>query len=234
MWDQLLDSPVFGIGVTIIGFALATVFARAVKNAAWANPILWASAGIVSLLLVTRVDYAQYMAGGQYFVPLLGLAVVSLAAPPFRHRKALRSSSAAVLFAVGIGSAAGVGMTIFLAWIFGGSRDTILSVAPKQATSPVAFDVANLAGGSGELAAVLAILTGMLGATLGPAALNLFRFTDARERGLAIGVSAHAIGTARIVTREPVAGAFAVVGMVVAAVYVTVLVPAALWVISFL
>lgn len=228
MWDTFAQSPAFGILVTVTVFALAVLFSRVLGNPAWANPILWASAGVVALLLLARIDYEQYMVGGQYFLPLLGLAVVALAAPPFRHRRLLRKSSVAIVVAVGIGSVAGVATTMLLAWAFGGSEQAILAAAPKQATSPVAFAIANLSGGSGELAAVLAVLTGIVGATVGPGLLRLLRFTDPGDRGLAMGVSAHAIGTARIAREEPVAGAFAVVGMVLAAIYVTVLVPIAL------
>jgi putative effector of murein hydrolase len=225
MVGELLESPIFGIAVTICGFLLAMLFSRAVRNPAWANPILWASSGIVALLLLARIDYEQYMVGGSFFSPILGLAVVALAAPPFRHRRLLRRSSGAIVSAVGLGSLAGVVMTVVLAWGLGGSEQAILSAAPKQATSPVALDVAMLSGGSGELAAVLAVLTGILGATAGPGLLRLLRFDDARHRGLAMGVSAHAIGTSRINATEPVSGAFAVVGMVLAALFVTVLVP---------
>ncbi|WP_229790418.1 LrgB family protein [Mycetocola manganoxydans] len=233
MWEQFLASPVFGIAVTVVGFALAVLFSRVLRDPAWANPILWASAAIVTLLLIARIDYGQYMVGGAFFAPVLGVAVVALAAPPFRHRRLLKGTSGAIILAVGLGSLVGVVVTVALAFALGGSEQTILSVAPKQATSPVALGVATLSGGSGEMAAVLAVLTGILGATAGPGMLRLLRFDDARSRGLAMGVSAHAIGTARINATEPVAGAFAVVGMVLAALFVTVLVPITFAVVGF-
>ena len=227
MWAFLIESPAFGILVTVAAFVLAMLFARAVGNPAWANPVLWASAAVVALLLLARIEYNDYMIGGQYFTPLLGIAVVALAAPPFRHRRLLKRSSLVVITAVGLGSVAGVGTTVLLAWAFGGSQQAILAAAPKQATSPVALAVADLSGGPGELAAVLAVLTGILGATAGPSVLRLLRFSDPRNRGLAMGVSAHAIGTAQITREDPVAGAFAVVGMVLAALYITVITPVA-------
>ena len=73
--------------------------------------------------------------------------------------------------------------------------------------------IARQIGGLPSLTAVLVILTGILGAVLGHGLLNLLRVRDARARGLAYGVAAHGIGTARALQEGEVAGAFASLAM---------------------
>jgi putative effector of murein hydrolase len=63
-------------------------------------------------------------------------------------------------------------------------------------------------GGLPSLTAVLVILTGIIGAILGPTILKLIRINDDRAMGFAIGVASHGIGTARALQINEVAGAF--------------------------
>jgi putative effector of murein hydrolase len=64
-------------------------------------------------------------------------------------------------------------------------------------------------GGAPSLTAVFTILTGITGAVSGGAVLDLVRVRDRRARGLAIGVVAHGIRTARTMQVHPTSGAFA-------------------------
>ena len=62
---------------------------------------------------------------------------------------------------VAVASAAG------LAWLLGASPVTVLSLAPKSLTAPIAMGIAQKIGGLPALAAVFAVATGILGASLG-------------------------------------------------------------------
>ena len=86
---------------------------------------------------------------------------------------------------------------------------TLLALAPKSVTTPVAMGITERLGGLPSLTAVLVILTGILGAMLGPILLDLLRIRDERARGLALGTASHGIGTARALQISEVAGAFA-------------------------
>jgi len=225
LWPEFFSSQPFGLALTVGAYALVVSVARRLGGPAWLNPVLWSVGLIVAILLLARIDYADYMRGGGIVTAFLGPAVVALAVPLHQNRAQIRRALPGALAAVGIGSLAGIIATVVLARLFGASPATILAVAPKHATSPVALAVSELAGGPGELAAVIAILTGILGAAVGPWLLRVMRIDDERHRGLAIGVSSHAIGTARALEEGPVAGSFSVVGMVLAVVAVTLLVP---------
>jgi len=111
------------------------------------------------------------------------------------------------------GSATAAASAVAIARALGASRETLLSLAPKSVTTPIAMGIAEQIGGLPSLTAVLVILTGMTGAMLGTWTLNLLRIGDWRARGLAVGVAAHGIGTARAILVHPVAGAFAGLAM---------------------
>jgi putative effector of murein hydrolase len=121
---------------------------------------------------------------------------------------------------------------IGIVWLLGGARDSIVSIAPKSVTAPVAMGIAEQLGGLPSLTAVLVILTGILGAMLGPPLLNRLGIKDWAARGLAMGVASHGIGTARALQVNEIAGAFAGLGMGLNALATSILVPA-LWHVLF-
>jgi len=68
-------------------------------------------------------------------------------------------------------------------------------------------------------------VTGIAGAALARGLLDALRIRDAATRGFALGVAAHAIGTARALQAGPVAGAFAALAMGLNGIATAVLVP---------
>jgi putative effector of murein hydrolase len=87
-------------------------------------------------------------------------------------------------------------------------------------------------GGLPSLTAVLVILTGILGAVIGPMVLNLLRIRDWRARGLALGTASHGIGTARALQVNELAGAFSGLAMGLNALATAILLPV-LWRVFF-
>ncbi|MEK9751946.1 MAG: LrgB family protein, partial [Rhodospirillaceae bacterium] len=112
-----------------------------------------------------------------------------------------------------------------IAWLLGGSRETLISLAPKSTTAPVAMGISEQLGGLPSLTAVLVIATGILGAVLGPYLLNLLRIRSWAARGLAIGTASHGIGTARAAQVNEVAGAFSGLAMGLNAIATAILLP---------
>jgi len=68
-------------------------------------------------------------------------------------------------------------------------------------------------GGLPPLSAVIVISTGILGAVVGPAVLGLLGVTSRSAFGMAMGFSAHGIGTARSLEIGQEEGSFAGLGL---------------------
>ncbi len=64
-------------------------------------------------------------------------------------------------------------------------------------------------GGLPSLTAGLVVLTGIVGAALGPFLLNVIGIKNWAARGLAVGTASHGIGTARAYESHPEAGTYA-------------------------
>ncbi|HNL23011.1 MAG TPA: LrgB family protein [Rhodocyclaceae bacterium] len=110
-------------------------------------------------------------------------------------------------------------------WL-GASGPTVLSLAPKSATTPIAMGVAEQIGGIPSLTAVLVIATGIFGAVLAIPLFDRLRVRDPAVRGFALGVASHGIGTARAFQIDEETGAFAALAMGLNGVFTALAVPA--------
>jgi predicted murein hydrolase (TIGR00659 family) len=213
VWVYLSANPLLHLTLTLVAYqAGAWIYRRARLNPL-VNPVLIAVVLVVSLLWATGTGYPAYFEGAQFVHFLLGPATVSLAIPLYRQFAIVRRSARAILVSLACGSIAGAASAVAIAWAFGASRDTLVALAPKSVTAPVAMGITEQLGGLPSLTAVLVILTGMLGAMLGPLLMTRLGVTDWRARGLAMGTASHGIGTARAMQVNPVAGAFAGLAM---------------------
>ncbi|MFP4193255.1 MAG: LrgB family protein [Candidatus Hydrogenedentota bacterium] len=221
---SLLEEPVFGIVLTLAAWQAANIL-RQRPGSALANPVLLAAAGIVLLLMAADIPYATYNAGGQYISFLLGPAVVALAVPLYRYGRVLRRHGAALAGSVIAGGLVGIIAAVGMAVVLGATGETVRSMAPKSVTTPIAIGIAGETGGLPSLTAAIVILTGMLGAVLGPPLLDALGVRSAFARGLALGTASHGIGTARAFEESQQTGALSSVAMVLNGILTAAAVP---------
>jgi putative effector of murein hydrolase len=219
---DLLDTPAFAIVITLGTWVGALQLQRLSRLVF--NPVLTSTVVIIVALLILDVPYSDYRDGVSGLILLLGPAIVALAVPVRRHRRLARTHARTLIPAVMLGTVAGIGSTIALATALGLTNTITVSLAPKHATSAVSAATVSVMDGTESLAAVASILTGIVGAAVGIPLLRLVRVRDATITGLTLGVSSHAIGTARAFDEGDSEGAIAVVGLVLAAILVPVVI----------
>lgn len=229
LWVYLSATPLFGLTATLVVYVLAqTVYAR-LQQAAWANPVFWTVLVIAAVLLATGVPYPTYFAGAQFIHFLLGPAVVALAWPLWQRRSELRQRWGRLLLAALAGGAATAGSAVALGWAVGLPVDVLLSLAPKSVTAPVAMGIAEKIGGIPALAAVFAVMAGLIGALAGKYLFDLCRIPlDAAgwtARGFALGTVSHGIGAARAMQVNADAGAYAGLALGLQVVLASLLLP---------
>lgn len=176
-------------------------------------PVLVGTSLVVGVLLATGTPYATYYDGARSIYWLVGPATVALAVPLYGQLERLRRMWLPLSIALAAGSLTAIVSALGLAWLLGGSRDSLLALAPKSATMPIAMAVAEQSGGVRSLAAVAVAVTGIAGAMAARGLLALLRERDEAISGFALGISAHAIGTARALQTSSVAGGFAALAM---------------------
>ncbi|QXM24281.1 LrgB family protein [Elioraea tepida] len=213
LWVYLAADPLAALAATLLAWLAGLKAHTAARGSPLVNPVLVAVVILAGLLLAAGISYAEYFAGAQFVHFLLGPATVALAVPLYRHWSLVRSSTLAILFSMLVGSAFAVAAALALGVAFGAPMAVLASLAPKSVTTPVAMGIAERIGGLPSLTAVVVILSGIAGATLGTVTLNLARVRDWRARGLAMGTAAHGIGTARALSVNETAGAFSGLAM---------------------
>lgn len=213
IWVYLSTQPLLGLTITLVAYQAGVWLYQKGGLNPLLNPVLIAVVALVGLLLLTGTNYETYFDGAKFVHFMLGPATVALAVPLYQQYQKVRKSIAVIVVAILCGSATAATSAIGVAWAFGASRETLLSLAPKSVTAPIAMGIAEATGGVPSLTAVLVVLTGILGAVFGTWTLNALRIKDWRARGLAMGTASHGIGTARALEVNAVAGAFSSLAM---------------------
>ena len=225
VWVYLSASPLLFLTLTLAAFQAGSWIYERSGHKPFLNPVMTAVILLVAILTLTQTPYPTYFEGAQFVHFLLGPATVALAIPLFRQFERVRRSALALITSLLCGSLTAIGSAVGLGWALGASRETLLSLAPKSVTAPVAMGITEQLGGLPSLTAVLVILTGILGAVTGPMVLNLLRIRDWRARGLALGTASHGIGTARALQVNELAGAFSGLAMGLNALATAILLP---------
>lgn len=212
-------TPLLG-ALTLLGYALGLALARRTRFTL-ANPTLIGVLFVMAGLSLLRVPYETYAEANTFLSALLTPAVVALAVPMYRQRALLRREWRALI----LGGGAGTLAAMLVGWVGGTllhfERGVHLAATTASATSPVALAVNRELGGSAALAATLAIVAGLVGASVGPTWLTKLGVTSPVARGVAIGSVSHGIGTARVRDEGDAAGAASSLGMGLGALVVT-------------
>jgi len=217
IWVYLSASPLLGLTMTLVAYSLAYRLYLFTNSHPLLNPVVTAVAVLIIFLLATDTPYQDYFEGGQFVHFLLGPATVALAVPLYQQCSNLKRLWLPVLIALLTGVSVGALSSVLIARALGGSLQTQLSLAPKSVTAPVAMGISEQIGGLPSLTAVLVVLTGITGAVLGSKMFELMRIRDDAVKGVAMGVAAHGIGTARAFQISPKMGAFSGLAMALSA-----------------
>ena len=225
IWVFLASSPLLWLTVTVMVYLGALWLHRLSGRHALVNPVLVSVAALVCVLLLTRTPYPTYFDGAKFVHFLIGPATVALAVPLYGQLDRLKRMWLPIGIALLVGSATAIASAVGIGYLLGASGETLLSLAPKSATLPIAMAVSERIGGVPPLAAMAVAATGIGGAIIATPLLNLLGFRDAAVRGFAVGITAHAIGTARALQVGTVNGAFAALALALNGVATALLMP---------
>ena len=225
LWLYLSATPLFGLTATLTVYLLAQAASVRLNQPPWANPVLWTVLVLSLLLQATDTPYPTYFSGAQFIHFLLGPAVVAMAWPMWQRRTELRLRAGPLLAAALAGGTAAAASAVAIGWALGLPADVLASLAPKSVTAPVAMGIAAQLGGIPALAAVFAVLTGLVGAVSAKYLFDALRIQSPEVRGFALGTAAHGVGAARAMQVHPAAGAYAALALGLQVVLAAVLMP---------
>jgi len=223
--STVVHAPGFGLALTLAAYAGAVALHRRLGRPALLAPVLVAMVVVALALEVLGVPYAEYLASVSVLTLLLGPATVALALPLLRSGPALLADRLAVLLTLLVTGVVSVTVTVGSLVALGASDDLVRTTLPRSVTTPVALTVGETIGANTTLAVVLTLVSGVLGATVGPALLSLVRVRDPRARGFALGMVSHGIGTSRALAESDVTGGWSSAAMVLNALAMTIALP---------
>lgn len=232
--QHIAGLPFTWLLATLLAYRLAMTVHRRAGHSAWLHPVAVSTALLVMLLLTAGVDYETYFEGGRYIHVLLGPATVALAVPLYHQLARLKRDWLSLVAGALVGSAVAVVVSMWLADLLGASEATVISMAAKSVTMPIALGITEKLGGVPSLTSALVMLTGILGGAITQPILALMRIRETYIAGFTLGVVAHGIGTARAMQGGQDMGAFAGLAMGLAGLLTAVLVPICLRLAGFL
>ncbi len=226
MLSEFSHNPLFGITLTLIIYCLSQLI-----NHRWRfiHPLLLTSIILIAFLIITKIPYEDYAMGGDVIKLLLGPATVALGVPFYKYYQHYRKSASAIVLSVTIGSATGIIVAGLSVWLMNSDQEMILSMLPKSTTTPIALELARQLGGSPELGAVFAVLTGLIGSVLGPRFLRMTGVRMGLPLGIAMGTASHGIGTARVIRESEYVGGASALAMALTGVITSILVVPLIW-----
>lgn len=225
-WNFLEHSPLFWLTITIVIFYFAGRIQLFFKGHPMFNPVLLSILAVVFILWVSNTPYKTYFNGARFIHFLLGPATVALAIPLYEQTGKLKKMALPLSISLLAGSSFAILSAVLIGRLLGASHATLLSLAPKSVTTPIAMGIAEKIGGLPSLTAVLVIVTGIIGAVGGETLLKGISVRDHSIQGFAIGLSSHGIGTAAAFEISNQAGAFSGLGMGLNGALTAFLVPA--------
>lgn len=221
MREALTQSVFFGVVLTLICYEIG-LWVKKKARIALANPLLLAVLMIVAILLLSHIDYETYSEGASYISALLTPATVSLAIPLYRQLELLKKYPKAILGGIGAGVLTAMVSIFLLSLAFGLNHAQYVTLLPKSITTAIGMGVSEKMGGIVTITVVAICITGILGNICAEAICKLCKIEEPIAKGLAIGTSAHAMGTAKAMELGEIEGAMSSLSIVVAGIMTVV------------
>jgi predicted murein hydrolase (TIGR00659 family) len=201
--NAIYASPLFGVTITVVAYAIATALHHRLR---WLPSLVVTCGALIAVLLLARIPYQSYRAGGDIISFFLGPATIALGVPFYKHIRQIRQHLVAAVAAVVAGSITGVASAALLVLMMHGSDQLLRTMMPKSVTTPISIELVQQLGGQPQLGAVFTVLAGLLGSVIGPTLLKKVGVRNPIAVGLAIGTSSHGIGTARVLRDSELEG----------------------------
>ena len=212
---ELIENSVFiGVMISLASYGLG-MWLRKKTGLSFMNPLLISIILVIAFLLLTGVSYQTYAEGANAISFLLTPATICLAVPLYKQFNLLKKNWKAVVAGVVSGVVSSLVCILLLALLFKFDHQTYVTFLPKSITTAIGMGVTEELGGYVSLAVVVIVITGVSGNVIAEWVLKLFKIEEPIAKGIAIGSSSHAVGTAKAMEIGQIEGAMSSLSIVV-------------------
>ncbi|MCI6277369.1 MAG: LrgB family protein [Clostridium sp.] len=220
--DAILNSPLFGIVLSILAFEIGLYINKKLKSPIF-NPLLIAIALIILFLSVFHIPLESFNVGGSMISMFLAPATAVLAISIYNQFDILKKNFLPIMAGAFVGSLVSMGSVFFLSKMFGLDSVLTASLIPKSVTTPIAIEIASQLNGLVPVTVASVIITGILGSILAPVLIKIFKVKDPMAAGLAIGTCSHAVGTSKAIELGEVEGSMSGVAICIAGIMTVII-----------
>ena len=224
MKSAVMDSGYFGLILSIFLYLLAVSIKKKFRFSIL-NPLLTSTLMIIAILCIFRIPYDSYKSSADLLTYLLTPATVCLAIPMYKQIRLLKENLPAVFCAITSGTLCSVLSILIMGKLFRLQAEHIATLLPKSITTAIGMGVSEKAGGIVTLTVAAIVITGILGNMIAEMVFKIFHISHPIARGLALGTSAHAVGTAKALELGEIEGAMSSLSICVAGILTVILVP---------
>lgn len=230
---EVLTNPYFALPFTLGIYILAQKLYHRVHFPLF-QPLFVTIIILIFLLKWADIPYEEYRDGSNLLDFLLGPSVVAVGFLLFEKSEYLKGRLLTILTSVFIGAVVGVISVMAIAALLGADKAIVSSMAPKSVTTPIAIALSEGSGGIPALTAVVVVIAGIFGGLISPIVFRVLKIEDKVAKGLALGASAHGMGTLTAIQLGAVEGALGGLAIGIMGLFTSILIPLAKYVLDLL
>lgn len=221
---NVFDTEIFGVILTILFFNIG-IYIQKKTNKPIFNPLLIAILGIILFLSITKIPYESYKLGGDRINFFLGPVTIVLAVPLYKQFDLFKKYLLEILIGISCGVVVSFISIKLIGHFTNADVDIINSLIPKSITTPMGISLTKILSGVEAITVVSIILTGILGAIISPIVFKIGKINNPVAKGIALGTSAHALGTTKALEMGEVEGAMSGLSIGISGIITVILIP---------
>lgn len=215
MGELFKESVFFGVVLSLLAYGIGVLLKKRF-SCAIANPLLIAITITIVVLVGGKIEYQTYYASAQYLSYLLTPATVCLAIPLYEQVERLKENWKAISLGILSGVFTSLLSVFCLAVLFHLDQKEYITLLPKSITTAIGLGMSEELGGYVTITVAVIVITGVFGNMMAATVCKVFRITEPIAKGVAIGSSAHAMGTAKAMEMGEIEGAMSSLSIAVA------------------
>lgn len=223
----------FSIVLSLIAFEIGLAIYKK-TNIPLFNPLLIAIIIVICFLTVFHIDFNTYDSGAKFINMFLGPATVVLAVPLYKQIELLKKNAIAIFIGIFFGTLIGIFSIILLSHSLGLNLSMIVSLIPKSVTTPIGIAISKEFNGIVPVTVLAIILSGIIGAIIGPTICRIFKITNRIAIGISLGTASHAVGTTKALELGETEGAMSSLSIGIAGMMTVFIAPVAFNIAMFL
>lgn len=224
MKDVIINSVYFGVAISLASYFIGMYLKKKLKMSIL-NPLLVSIVLVIVFLVLFGIDYESYNRGGKYLSYLLTPATVCLAIPLYQQLELLKKNFKGIMIGILTGVLTSLTSILILSILFKLSHELYVSILPKSITTAIGIAVTDELGGISTVTVAVIVVTGIFGNVIGEDMCKRLKIKNPISVGLAIGTSAHAMGTTKALELGEIQGAMSSLSIAVAGLMTVVLAP---------